>query len=119
MFEKGWKTGKRNAIYSRKADIWWNTVAVSADALQSTVILSAIAYKLGIENAGIFSIGYALANLAATIGRYGGRNYQVTDKNAGSMLSDYFCKSDNGFRLVGRRCWIFNVLPAISGIRSI
>lgn len=90
MFEKGWKTGKRNAIYSRKADIWWNTVAVSADALQSTVILSAIAYKLGIENAGIFSIGYALANLAATIGRYGGRNYQVTDKNAGSMLSDYF-----------------------------
>ena len=104
MFEKGWKTGKRNAIYSRKADIWWNTVAVSADALQSTVILSAIAYKLGIENAGIFSIGYALANLAATIGRYGGRNYQVTD---------------NGFRLVGRRCWILNVLPAISGIRSI
>lgn len=57
MFDKG------EDKYSRKADVFWNTIAVSADALQSTVILSVIAYKLGIEDTGIFSIGYALANL--------------------------------------------------------
>lgn len=77
-------------ISSRKKDVCWNTVAVSADALQSTVILSVIAYKLGIEDAGIFSIGYALANLASAIARYGVRNYQVTDRIAGDIFPDYF-----------------------------
>ncbi|TGY96348.1 hypothetical protein E5329_09970 [Petralouisia muris] len=100
MFDKG------EDKYSRKADVFWNTIAVSADALQSTVILSVIAYKLGIEDAGIFSIGYALANLAATIARYGMRNYQVTDKKAGCIFSDYF---------FARIITVFSSLACVSG----
>lgn len=79
---------KGRGIGVRKG-FWWNTAAVTADAMQSMVILSCISYRLGIGDAGIFSIGYALANLIATVARYGVRNYQVTDQEARGIFQDY------------------------------
>lgn len=55
------------------------------NAGQSAIVLIFIAHFLSVSDAGVFAIGIALANLVMIIGKYGLRNYQVTD------IEDQFC----------------------------
>ena len=57
----------------------WNMAGGMLYAFQSVILLMVITRTVDLYSAGIFTIAYASANLFLTIGRYGMRNYQVTD----------------------------------------
>lgn len=59
------------------------------NAGQSVILLMIITRICGLKYAGIFSIAYAIANLMLNIGRYGVKNYQVTDTDEKYSFSDY------------------------------
>jgi len=73
---------------TRRAFIW-NTVSGMINAGQSAIILIFITHFLTQTDAGLFTIAYALANLFSTMGKYGVRNYQVTDVQEKSRFGDY------------------------------
>lgn len=57
----------------------WNTIGGLLNAGQSALLLIVISRTNPIEDAGIFSIAYAIACLAIAVGKWGMRNFQVTD----------------------------------------
>lgn len=57
----------------------WNTIGGALDAGQSALLLIVISRTNSVEDAGIFSIAYAIACLAVTVGKWGMRNFQATD----------------------------------------
>lgn len=68
----------------------WNAVYAGLNAIQSAVILFAVSRTQELSEAGIITIGFTLASLAMIIGRYGIRNFQVTDVHEEYSFSDYF-----------------------------
>ena len=78
----------REAGITRRAFIW-NTVSGMINAGQSALILIFISHFLTHTDAGMFTIAFALANLFSTMGRYGVRNYQVTDVQENSRFGEY------------------------------
>lgn len=74
---------------STKSTIIWNSLAGGINAGQAAIILVVVSHKLDIYVAGCITIAYAIANLIITIGKYGIRNYQVTDRNCKYTFSDY------------------------------
>ncbi len=73
-----------------RAGFFWNAVYAGLNAVQSAILLFAIARKYDITVAGIISIGFAIGTLAAIMARYGIRNYQVTDVHEEFRFPDYF-----------------------------
>ena len=59
----------------------WNTTSGLMFAMQSAVMLIVITRTNGLEDAGVFSIAYAIGSLMSFIGEYGVRKYQVSDIN--------------------------------------
>lgn len=57
----------------------WNTIGGLLNAGQSALLLVVISRTNPVEDAGIFSIAYAIACLAVTVGKWGMRNFQATD----------------------------------------
>ncbi|MBQ6321650.1 MAG: lipopolysaccharide biosynthesis protein [Lachnospiraceae bacterium] len=82
----GNRGGKKIAAMS----FFWNAMYAGLNAVQSAVILFAISRTRELSEAGVITIGFTLANLAAILGRYGIRNYQVTDVREEFSFSDYF-----------------------------
>lgn len=78
----------RNTSITRRAFIW-NTVSGMVNAGQSALILIFISHYLTHTDAGVFTIAFALANLFSTMGRYGVRNYQVTDVQENNRFAEY------------------------------
>ena len=78
----------KDTSITRRAFVW-NTVSGMINAGQSALILIFISHYLTHNDAGVFTIGFALANLFATMGRYGVRNYQVTDVRENSRFGEY------------------------------
>ena len=68
----------------------WNALYAGLNAIQSAVILFAVSRTQELSEAGIITIGFTLASLAMIIGRYGIRNFQVTDTHEEYSFSDYF-----------------------------
>ena len=68
----------------------WNAIYAGFNAVQSSVILLAIARNKELSEAGIITIGFTVATLIMIIARYGIRNYQVTDAKEEYSFSDYF-----------------------------
>ena len=83
-----WLLGNPNN--SKRASVLWNAVGGMMNAGQSAIILIFISYRLGLKTAGIVTIAYAVANLFLSIGKYGIRNYQVTDAKDNFVFGDYF-----------------------------
>ena len=54
----------------------WNVLSASIYAMQSAIVLIVITHTVGLEDAGVFSIAYAIASLMYYIGEYGVRKYQ-------------------------------------------
>ena len=67
----------------------WNTLSASIYALQSAIVLIVITHTNGLEDAGVFSIAYAVGSLMYYIGEYGVRKYQVSDVNEELSFTDY------------------------------
>lgn len=59
--------------------IIWNMIGSMIMAFQSVIMLMILTRTLGLLDAGVFTIAYANANLFLTIGKYGMRNFQVSD----------------------------------------
>ena len=75
---------------SKKEGFWWNAVGGAISSGQAAILLVFISHQIGITVAGIVTIAYAVANLFASVTRYGVRNYQVTDVNRLFSFGDYF-----------------------------
>lgn len=57
----------------------WNMAGSMLFAFQSVILLMVLTRVLGLRDAGTFTIANANANLFLTIGKYGMRNYQVSE----------------------------------------
>lgn len=68
----------------------WNAIGGMFNAGQAAIILIFISYRMGLTTAGVVTISYAVATLFLSIGRYGIRNYQVTDVLNRFSFGDYF-----------------------------
>ena len=72
-----WANDDPDKIY-RSSKIW-NLIASLMVACQSVVILIVITHTIGSVEAGIYTIGNTYANLFMTIGKYGMRDFHVSD----------------------------------------
>ncbi|MCR5209560.1 MAG: hypothetical protein K6C99_05080 [Lachnospiraceae bacterium] len=68
----------------------YNTAGGMLNAFQSVFILMAISRKMTMDDAGVFTLAYSVANLMLMIGKYGMRNYQVTDTLQKYSMRKYF-----------------------------
>ena len=68
----------------------WNSASGMVNAVQSLIILIFITRFVGIEEAGIFSIAYAVGGLLQMFATYGVGNFQITDVKEKYSFSDYF-----------------------------
>ena len=68
----------------------WNMVGSILVAFQSVIMLMVSTRVLDLKAAGILTIAYADANLFLKIGKYGMRNYQVSDVKGNFTFSEYF-----------------------------
>lgn len=57
----------------------WNMAGSLLMAFQSVIFLMILTRTVGLVESGVFTIAYANANLFLNIGKYGMRNYQVSD----------------------------------------
>lgn len=67
----------------------WNLAGSLLQAFQSVIILTALTRILNLNDAGIFTIAYANANLFLTIGKYGMRYFQVSDVKDQFTFEEY------------------------------
>lgn len=67
----------------------WNMVGSMLMAFQSVIMLMILTRVLGLVDAGIFTIAFANANLFLNIGKYGMRNFQVSDVKRQFSFADY------------------------------
>ena len=74
---KKWLLGRQDK--STKQSYIWYSLGGLLNAGQSALLLIVISRTNPEADSGIYSIGYAIACLAGTIGLYGMRNFQVTD----------------------------------------
>lgn len=63
-----------------KRDYIWNTAAGLLNASEAVLLSMLVTRVTGLEDAGILTIAFATANLLGAIGKYGVRNYQITDQ---------------------------------------
>ena len=81
---------KKNTAAIKRGSFWWNAVYTGISALQPAILLIAVSRTRELSDAGILTFGFALANLVMILGRYGIRNFQVTDVNEQYRFPDYF-----------------------------
>lgn len=67
----------------------WNTAAGLLNAFQSVIMLTVLSHVCDAATAGVFTIAYANANLFLNLGKYGVRNFQVSDVNEKYGFSAY------------------------------
>lgn len=79
--------GNHNNI--QRAGYLWNTAAGLINASQAVVLLMVITRTNGFGEAGILTIAFAVANLMVNIGKFGMRNYQITDIKEQFSFSTY------------------------------
>lgn len=73
-----------------KKDIFWNTLGTTFNSFNSLFFLIIVTRINGLNDAGIFTLGFSLACLFYTIGVYSGRTFQVTDIDKDDNDSNYF-----------------------------
>lgn len=79
----------------KRSSYVWNAINAMLSALQCPVALMFINRINGMNDAGVFSIAFAVANLLLYIGLYGLRRYQASDVNEEFGFADY-----NGMRFI-------------------
>lgn len=74
----------------KKRDFAWNSLAGMINAFEAVLMLMIITRITGLADAGILTIAFAVGNLVMAIGKFGVRNYQVTDADNSFSFSTYF-----------------------------
>lgn len=72
-----------------KSSYIWNMSGSMIMAFQSVIMLMILTRTVGIVEAGVFTIAYANANLFLNVGKYGMRNFQVSDAKNQFSFSEY------------------------------
>lgn len=72
-----------------KSTYFWNMVAAMSNSFQSMLLMLVITRSGNVKEASFIAIGFSIANLMMTIGKFGMRNYQVTDINEKNTFSEY------------------------------
>ena len=72
-----------------QASYVWNMLGSLLNAFQSVFFLMILTRVLGMDEAGIFTIAYADANLFLNIGKFGMRYFQVSDCNNQFSFQQY------------------------------
>lgn len=85
---KKWLLGDANR--AQKEGCLWNMIASAINALEAVIILMVATRTVGIEVSGELTIGFTIANLMMCLGKYGVRNYQVTDAKDEFSFEDYY-----------------------------
>lgn len=67
----------------------WNMSGSMIMAFQSVILLMILTRTVGLIDAGIFTIAFANANLFMNIGKYGMRNFQVSDVKRQFSFKEY------------------------------
>lgn len=67
----------------------WNTCAAMLNAFQTVFILMLISRIDSVIDAGVFTIAFAIGNLMLTIGKYGVRQFQVSDVEEKYSFREY------------------------------
>ena len=67
----------------------WNLIGSTLNAFQSVIMLAVITRVTNLNDAGIFTIAYANSILMLNIGKYGMRNFQVSDYDSQFSFSEY------------------------------
>lgn len=83
----------KSFLYSSKDSIksayLWNTSAAMLNAFQTVFILMLISRIDPVIDAGVFTIAFAIGNLMMTIGKYGVRQFQVSDVDEKYSFREY------------------------------
>ena len=69
----------RISIGSKQEDYIWNTAAGLLNAAEAVIMSIIVTRITNLSDAGILTMAFAIGNLMMTIGKFGVRNYQVTD----------------------------------------
>lgn len=73
-----------------KSSFTWNMAGSMLMAFQSVIMLMIITRTLNLYEAGIFTLANASANLFLNIGKYGMRNFQVSDVKLEYSFREYY-----------------------------
>ena len=73
-----------------KKDLFWNSLGTTFNSFNSLFFMIIVTRINGVNDAGIFTLGFSIACLFYIIGSYSGRAYQVTDNNKNNNDSNYF-----------------------------
>ncbi len=68
----------------------WNLIAGGVNASESIVMMMVITRLIGTASSGILNIAFAVGNLLMNIGKFGVRNYQVTDAKRKYSFETYY-----------------------------
>lgn len=71
-----------------KSAVFWNALSAMMNSFQTMVLLMIITRGGSMEDSGIFVMAYAVGNLMLNVGKFGVRQFQVTD-----VLEKYSLKS--------------------------
>ena len=74
----------------QKKEVIWNIIASSIAAVQSALMLIIVTRVVSLEDAGMFSLAYSIAQMMLTIGYFDMRAYQVTDVKGKIQFKHYF-----------------------------
>lgn len=75
---------------TEKQNFIWNSIAGLINAAEAVILLMVITRTNGLMDAGIITIAFSIGNLMMTIGKYGVRNYQVTDVEHTYSFRQYY-----------------------------
>ena len=87
--DRNWAVPESEESRRRRSAYVWNTVGGLLMAFQSVIMLMVLTRVCDIATAGVFTLAYANANLFLNLGKYGVRNYQVSDVRARFSFSAY------------------------------
>lgn len=73
----------------QKRDYIWNTAAGCINAAEAVVMSMVVTRVTGLADAGMLTMAFAVGNLMMTVGKFGVRNYQVTDVGNQFSFSTY------------------------------
>ncbi len=85
------KIAEKNKIISLKRKNYiWNFAATIINASEAVLVLAFASRLVPLEDVGILTFGFVVANVMLCISKYGVRNYQVSDVKYKYKFTDYF-----------------------------
>ena len=79
-----------NGINVKRKSYLWNLLASGVNASEAVVIIVVASRVVTLSDVGILTFAFTLANLIMCIGKYGVRNYQVSDLTDAKEFSAYY-----------------------------